>query len=106
MLRCFLFAMRFQLGTSPPRGTVGCATIPFRVVSRLFVSPSAALAVRGRVLTLVSLIIAPALYFNRISSSRPLHHAGDLREGFADGLPYNGACIFRQLRFFAFFLIS
>ena len=32
-------SMRFQLGTSRPRGTVGCATFPFRVGFRLFVSP-------------------------------------------------------------------
>ena len=29
--------MRFQLGTSPPRGTVRCATFPFRVGFRFFV---------------------------------------------------------------------
>ena len=28
--------MCFRLGTSPPRGTVGCATFPFRVGFRLF----------------------------------------------------------------------
>ena len=31
--------MRFWLGTSPPRGTVGCATFPFRVVFRLLSRP-------------------------------------------------------------------
>ena len=35
MLFCFLFEMRFQLGTPPPRGTVGCATFPFCVDFRL-----------------------------------------------------------------------
>ena len=35
MLFCFLFAIRFQLGASSPRGTVGCATSPFRVGFRL-----------------------------------------------------------------------
>ena len=40
MFFCVLFAMRFQLGTPPPpRGTVGCATFPFRVGFRRFVSP-------------------------------------------------------------------
>ena len=39
MLFCFLFAMRYQLGTSPPRGTVGCATFPFRVGFRLLSHP-------------------------------------------------------------------
>ena len=31
--------MRFRLGTSPPRGTVGCATFPFRVGFRLLSRP-------------------------------------------------------------------
>ena len=31
LLICLLFVIRFQLGTSPSRGTVGCATLPFRV---------------------------------------------------------------------------
>ena len=31
--------MRFQLGTPPPRGTLGCATFLFRLGFRLFVSP-------------------------------------------------------------------
>ena len=39
----FVFSLlpgiRFQLGASPPRGTVGCATFPFCVGFRLFVSP-------------------------------------------------------------------
>ena len=30
--------MRFQLGTSPARGTVGCATFPFCVGFRLYSS--------------------------------------------------------------------
>ena len=36
---CFLSAMRFWLGTSPPRGTVGCATFPFCVGFRLLSRP-------------------------------------------------------------------
>ena len=31
--------MRFELGTSPPRETVGCATFPFRVGFRLLSRP-------------------------------------------------------------------
>ena len=31
--------MRFRLGTSPPRGTVGCPTFPFWVVFRLLALP-------------------------------------------------------------------
>ena len=87
--RYFHFSlMCFQLGTSPPRGTVGCATFPFRVGFRLFVSLPATMAVRVRVLTLVSLTIAPAFSFNRLSSSRPPpRHAGGSREVFDGGLP-------------------
>ena len=84
--------MRFQLGTSPPRRTVGCAMFPFRVDFRLFhrrprhdgrvregfdfgfpcfrayallqftflrLAPPATLTIRGRVLTVVGLAIAP-----------------------------------------------
>ena len=32
--------MRFRLGISPPRGTVGCATFPFRVGFRLLSRPT------------------------------------------------------------------
>ena len=68
-----LCVMHFQLGTPPPRRTVGSATSPVRVRFPLSSSraPPATLAVRGRVLALVSLIIAPAFSFNRLSSSRP-----------------------------------
>ena len=119
--------MRFQLGTSPPRGTVGGATFPFRVGFRLFVSPPATMAVRGRVLTLVSLVIAPAFPFNRRSSSctslpatlavrgrfltvvrliiaplfvSPPRHAGGTREVFDGGLRYYSDCVFCFVFFF------
>ena len=67
-----LCVMHFQLGTPPPRRTVGSATSPVRVRFPLSSSraPPATLAVRGRVLALVSLIIAPAFSFGRRSSSR------------------------------------
>ena len=94
--------MRFRLGTSPPRGTVDCATIPFcvgfRLLSRpprhdgslregfdfgfpclracvllqfafLRLAPPATLMIRGRVLAVVGLAIAPF-------SSRPPRHTG------------------------------
>ena len=58
---CYAFSARHF----PPRGTVGCATFPFRVGFRLFVSPPVTMAACGRVLaTLVSLVIAPAFSFN------------------------------------------
>ena len=63
-----LFVMRFQLGTSPPRGTVGCATFLFRVGFRLPSPQPRHAAVRGRVFTAVCLIIAPAFSFNCFSS--------------------------------------
>ena len=107
MFFCLLFVIRFQLGTSSPRGTVGCATFPFRVGFRLSSSDRpGTLALRGRVLTLVSLIIVPAFSFNRLSSSRPPRHADGTREVFDCGLPYHTACAFLQLLFFAFFLAS
>ena len=98
----FSFDVRFRLGTSPPRGTVGCATFPFRVGFRLssrpprhdgsvregfdfgflFLSacgllqdaflglaPPSTLTIRGRVLTVVCLAMAPL-------SSRPPRHTG------------------------------
>ena len=106
ILVCLLFVIRFQLGTSPPRGTAGCPTFPFRVGFRRFISPTATLAVHGRVLTLVSLITAPAFSFNRLSSSLPPRHAGGSRKGFDGGFPCHSAWVFLQLLFFRFFLAS
>ena len=64
--RCFVFSfdMRFRLGTSPPRGTVGCAIFPFRVGFCLCLAPPATMVVCGRILPLVSLVFAPVFYFN------------------------------------------
>ena len=127
MLFCFLFAMRFQLGTPPPSRdwvvppfhfvlvfafssrprhygglregfNVGfpchsaCVLLQFAF---LRLAPPATLAVRGRFLTAVCLIIAPF-------SSRPHHHAGGTREVFGGGLPYCSACILLQLLYFEF----
>ena len=115
MLFCFLFAIRFQLGASSPRGTVGCATSPFRVGFRLsFSRPRhdggllegfdvgcpchkacvllqfvfrrlarpATLAVRGKVLTVLCLIIVtafPSITFLRVFPgfiAKPFRGAG------------------------------
>ena len=107
--RCFVFSfdMRFRLGTFPPRGTVGCATFPFRVGFRLLSRPprhdgrlregfdfgfpclracvllhfvflrlaTPTPTIRGRVLTVVGLAIAP-------SSSRSPRHTGGTRQVF------------------------
>ena len=65
--RCFVFSfgMCFRLGTSPPRGTVGCATFPFRVGFRLLSrSPATMMVACGRVLNSVSLVFAPVFSFN------------------------------------------
>ena len=85
----------FSLVLPPHRGTVGSVTFPFRVGCRLISvsSPLATLAVRGRFLTLVSLAIAPAFSFNRLSSSRPPPHAGGPRGGLGGGFPYYSTCL-------------
>ena len=100
----FLSAMRFQLGTPPPRRTVGSATSPVRVRFPLSSSraPPATLAVRGRVLALVSLIIAPAFSFNRLSSSRPPPPRWRSTGGVWRWFAYHTACVLLQLLFFAF----
>ena len=99
---CYAFSARHF----PPRGTVGCATFPFRVGFRLFVSPPVTMAACGRVLaTLVSLVIAPAFSFNSPFFVSPPHHAGGTREFFYDGLPYYSVCV-SCTYFFAFFLAS
>ena len=88
--------MHFLLGTSPPRGTVGCATFPFRVGFRLFVSPTATMVACGRVMALVSFVIAPAfsfcvlLQFAFLRLDHP-RHAGCSREVFDGGLPCHNA---------------
>ena len=51
----------------------------------LFVSPLATIAVRGRVLSLISLVVAPAFPFNRLSPTRPPRHARGPWEGFGGG---------------------
>ena len=67
--------MHFQLGVGIPPPLAGLQVVPpfhfVLVFAFLCLAPPAMLAVRGRFLTLVSLIIAPAFSFNRLSSSRP-----------------------------------
>ena len=69
MLLCFFFATRFQLGTSSPRGTVGCATFPFRVDFRHFVSPPHHDGGPREGFDVG--FVAPAFSFSRLSSSSP-----------------------------------
>ena len=115
---CFLFAMRFQLRTSPPRGTVGCVP-PFHCVLVFAFLSRPTMVACGRALTLVSLVIASAFSFKSpffvspppatpavrgrfltvvclfiaFFSSRPLRHAGGTREVFEGGLPYCSVCV-------------
>ena len=49
-----------------PLAGLGCATFPFRVGFRLFVSPPATMTACGRVLTLVSFVVAPAFSFSSL----------------------------------------
>ena len=77
--------MRFRLGTSPPRGTVGCATFPFRVGFRFCLAPPATMVACGRVLTLVSLVFAPVFYLNSPLFVSPPRHADHAREGYDGG---------------------
>ena len=85
--RCFVFSfdMRFRLGTSPPRGTVVCATFPFRVGFRLLSRPRATMIPCGRGLTLVSFIFTPVFSLNSPFLVSPPRHADDMREGFDSG---------------------
>ena len=71
---------------SPPlRGTVGCATFPFRIGFRLFVSPPRHDGACGRVLMLVSLVLAPVFSFNSPFFVSPPRHTDGTREGFDGG---------------------
>ena len=95
MLFCFLFDMRYQLGTSPPRGTVGCATFPFRFGFRLFVSPPRHDVACGRVSMLVSLVLAPVFSFTSPFFVSPPGHADGTWEGFDGGLSCHSAFLSR-----------
>ena len=110
--------MRFRLGTSTPRGTVGCATLPFRVGFRLLLrpprpdgsmrewfdfgfprlracvllqfaflrlAPPATPTIRGTVLTVVGLAIAPSRLAPR--------HTGGTRQLLTDGLLPYSVCV-------------
>ena len=133
MLFCFLFPIRFQIGAFPPSRDCGLChlSISCWLVFALSSRPPATMAACGRVLTLVSFVIAPAFSFNSpfFVSLHP-RHAGGTRVVFDDGLPYHSAffvsipatlavrgrfltlgCLIKYLRFlhfffFAFFLAS
>ena len=88
----FLFAVGFQLGTFPPRGTVGYATFPFRVGFRLFMSSPGPDGSLLEVFTLISLVVWLAFSFNSsFFVSPPPRQAGGSREVFRGGLPYHSA---------------
>ena len=111
--------MCFRLGTSPPRGTVGCATFPFRVGFRLFSrSPrhDGSLpegfdfgfpCLSACVLLQFAFFVSPphptltvrgrswAVVCLIIALFRlaPPPHAGGTREVFDGGLPYYSVCV-------------
>ena len=77
--------MRFRLGTSRPRGTVGCATFPFRVGFRVLSRPPRHDDSLREGLALVSLVFVPVFYFNSPLIVSPLRHADDARKDFDGG---------------------
>ena len=79
--RSFVFYLCFRLGTSPPRGTAGCATFPFRVGFRLLSRLPATIVAYERVLMLVSVVFAP-VFFDSPFFVFPLRHADGTLEGF------------------------
>ena len=87
-----VFVMRVQLGTSPPRGTVGCATFPFRVSFRLSVSPPRHDGgLQGGVdVGFLCHNACVLLQFAFLRLTPPRHAAGS-REVFDGGLPYHSA---------------
>ena len=102
----FSFCYTFSAGHFPP--LVGLWVVPpFHCVLVFTFSsrPPATMVACGRVLTLVSLVIAPAFSFNSPFFVSPPHHAGGTREFFYDGLPYYSVCV-SCTYFFAFFLAS
>ena len=134
-MRVILFSLltRFQLGTSPPRGTVGCAVFPFRVGFRLFVSPprhaggpregfdvgfpchSACVLLQPpffvslpppRRWRLAGVFFALVCFIIALFFVSPPRHAGGTRKLFNGGLSYYSACVFLQFFFFVFFLAS
>ena len=119
--RCFVFFFdeRFRLGTSPPRGTVGCATFPFCVGFRLlsrrprhdgslresfdfgFPCLRACVFLQFAFLRLAS-PAAPTIRGRDLTvvglaiapfSSRPPRHTGGTRQVLTDGLPSYSVCV-------------
>ena len=90
----FLCAMRFRLGTSAPRGTVGCATFSFRVSFRLLSrSPRSDGSLRE-----VSDFGFPCLLQFAFLRLAPPRHAAVTREGFDGGRSCHSAFSSRPLR--------
>ena len=78
--------MRFRLGTSPPRGTVGCATFPFCVRFRLLSHPTRhdGSLREGYDFGFPCLRACVLLQFAFLRLAPP-RHADDAREGFDRG---------------------
>ena len=103
----FVFAFAFSSHTTASMAACGRVLISvylvlalaFSFILNLFVSlcPRDTLAVRGRFLPVVYLVITPF-------SSRSPRHAGGTREVFDGGLPHYGVLCLVQIVLFVFFL--
>ena len=84
--------MRFRLGISPPRGTVGCATFPFRVGFRLLSRPPRHDgSLREGIDFGFPFLRACVLLQFAFLRLAPLRHADGTREGFDGGLSCHSA---------------
>ena len=80
---CYAFSARH----SPP--LAGLWVVPplrFVLVFAFCLAPPTTMVVCGKVLTLVSVVLAPVFSLIRLSSSRPLRHVDGTLEGFDGGL--------------------
>ena len=89
----FVFCLLCAFSQALPRLAGLRVVSPFHfVLVRLFVSPPATMVACGRILTLVSLVIASAFSFNpSFFVSPPSRHAGGSRKVFVGGLPSHSA---------------
>ena len=87
-MHVILFSLYYMFSARrfPPLATVGCATFQFSCwLSAVGLAPPATMVACGRVLILVSLVLAPVFSFNSPFFVSPPRHADDTREGFDGG---------------------
>ena len=85
VMHVILFSLYYMFSARrfPPLATVGCATFQFSCwLSAVGLAPPATMVACGRVLILVSLVLAPVFSFNSPFFVSPPHHADGTREGF------------------------